>query len=125
MQAKIHQHMAEVGDDRSLSSKPRLLKDHPLPPAIKLYYPNGGESFDPGQTVKIRWIHLWQGVKTVHLEYHDGSNWETITDSAPHTGSYTWQIPSKPSPNIHLRARSTDGSIFDESDHSFSMAPNH
>jgi len=31
MRAMVDMHMEEVGDDRSLSAEPRLLKDHPLP----------------------------------------------------------------------------------------------
>lgn len=93
LRQKIQKRMKAVNDDRSLSGEPRLLKDHPLPPAIQLYYPNGGETLRPGQTASITWSPVWKGAQTVNLEYHDGKKWNVIDASAPHTGSCTWRVP--------------------------------
>ncbi len=121
MRKLIQDRMKEVNDDRSLSGKPRLLKDHPLPAAIKLYYPNGGESFHSGERIHIAWSDFWTGTQSLKLEYHDGRNWKIITNSTPHDGSFAWRIPSIDSKAIRLRVSSPDGKIYDESDQSFSI----
>lgn len=121
MRELIQDRMKEVNDDRSLSGKPRLLKDNPLPAAIKLYFPNGGETFRPGQTVNISWSDFWKGSQTVKLEYNDGRRWKSITDSAQHNGSFAWQLPAISSNTVKLRVSSADGNIFDESDKPFSI----
>ena len=123
MRKMIQDRMIEVDDDRSLSGKPRLLKDNPLPAAIHLYFPNGGESLHSGQTANISWSDFWVGIKTVKLEYNDGSNWKIITDSAPHNGTFAWRVPAISSNQIRLRVSSADGKIFDESDRQFSISP--
>lgn len=121
MRTKIQSRMEAVDDDRSLSGKPRLLKDHPLPAAIKLYYPNGRETFNSGQKVDVRWSSFWKGTDTVKLEYHDGSRWNMINDSAPHSGSYIWEVPASSAKSFRLRVSSEDGHIFDQSDQTFAI----
>lgn len=123
MRKLIKDRMKEVGDDRSLSGTPRLLADHPLPPAIQLYYPNGGETLHPGQTTDIAWSNFWAGTQTVKLEYKDGRNWKVITKSTPHNGHYAWRVPVIASDSVSLRISSADGNTFDESDQTFSISP--
>ncbi len=124
LRKEVQARMKAVKDDKSLSGKPRLLKDNPLPAAIKLYFPNGGETFTSGQTAKVAWSSFWKGTQTVKLEYSDGSSWRTITASTPHKGTFTWRIPPVSSNTVTLRVSSADGKIFDESDQPFSIALN-
>lgn len=119
----VQDRMKAVKDDNSLSGKPRLLKDNPLPAAIKLNFPNGGETFTPGQTANVSWSNYWEGTQTVKLEYQDGSNWKSITSSTPHNGTFTWRVPSISSNTVMLRVSTADGKIFDESDQPFSISP--
>ncbi|MEM9282422.1 MAG: hypothetical protein AAGA96_11385, partial [Verrucomicrobiota bacterium] len=121
MRTKVRARMKAVGDDESLSGEPRLLKDHPLPPALKLYYPNGGERFHPGETVEVRWSEGWKGTDNIKLEYYDGDSWKTIENAVPHDGSYTWEVPSEEATAVHLRIASSDGGIMDESDRPFAI----
>ncbi|MEM7601427.1 MAG: sulfatase [Verrucomicrobiota bacterium] len=121
MHAKVRARMKALGDDESLSGEPRLLKDHPLPPALKLYFPNGGERFQRGQTVEVRWSEGWKGTDVVKLEYHDGDGWKTIEDAVPHDGSYSWEVPSAESAAVRLRITSSNGRITDESDRPFAI----
>ncbi|MEM9016051.1 MAG: hypothetical protein AAGC68_03490, partial [Verrucomicrobiota bacterium] len=123
MRAKVRARMKAVGDDESLSGNPRLLKDHPLPPALKLYYPNGGERFQPGETVEVRWSEGWKGTDIVKLEFHDGDAWKTIKEAVTHDGSYTWKVPSGEAAAVRLRVTSSDGGIVDESDRPFAIGP--
>jgi hypothetical protein len=123
MRKLIQDRMHEVKDDRSLSGDPWLLKDHPLPPAIQLYYPNGGETLQPDHTTNIAWSNFWTGTQTVKLEYNDGRNWKIITASTPHNGSFAWRVPAIASNSVRLRISSADGNTFDESDRTFSISP--
>ena len=119
LRAMIQARMEEVKDDKSLSGEPWLLKDHELPPAIKILYPNGGERLNRGDKAEVVWTAQWKGTSTVKLEYNDGSGWKDIAPSTPHDGSYTWDIPAITSPTVNLRVTSRDGKIFDESDENF------
>jgi len=123
MRTMVQDRMIEVDDDRSLSGTPRLLKDNPLPAAIQLYFPNGGETLRSSQTANVSWSDFWTGVKTVKLEYNDGNNWKVITDSAPHNGTFAWRVPAISSSRVRLRVSSADGNILDESDRQFSISP--
>ncbi len=123
MRKAVQDRMKAVKDDKSLSGKPRLLKNNPLPPAIKLYFPNGGETLTSGQTVNISWSPFWKGVRTVRLEYSDGSMWKVITNSTTHNGMFTWQVPAISSKTVTLRVSTADGKIFDESNKQFSISP--
>jgi len=122
LRAMIQVRMEEVKDEKSLSGEPWLLKDHELPPAIKILYPNGGERLNRGDKVEVVWTAQWKGTSTVKLEYNDGSGWKDIDPSTPHDGSYTWEIPVITSPTVKLRVTSRDGKIGDESDANFKVS---
>jgi hypothetical protein len=123
MRKAVQDRMKAVKDDKSLSGKPRLLKNNPLPPAFKLYFPNGGETLTSGQTVNVSWSPFWKGVRTVKLEYSNGSMWKVITNSTTHNGTFTWQVPAISSKTVTLRVSTADGKVFDESDKQFSISP--
>lgn len=122
MRKMIEARMQEVNDDKSLSGKPVLLKDNILPAAIKLYYPNGGETLNQGQIVNITWSTFWKGTQTIRLEYNDGKKWNTIDASTSHSGTFAWNVPKISSRKVKLRITSSNGKIFDESDKCFSVS---
>ncbi|MEK7185238.1 MAG: Ser-Thr-rich GPI-anchored membrane family protein, partial [Patescibacteria group bacterium] len=101
------------------------------PPATTQSYiqvsdPNGGESFDRGQTVRIAWNHQSVG-SNIHLWLRRGSsNYVMIaTNQNVSSGEYFWNIPSAiptgTSYKIRLFATSNDTGqeIYDDSDASF------
>jgi hypothetical protein len=106
-----------------LSGKPKYIKDmqEKIPPAIKIFYPNGGETLKPGDQATIVWAAEWKGTSTVKLEYNDGKGWKTIGNSIPHIGSYTWNVPSIKSSFVKLKISSGDGKVWDESDRNFTI----
>jgi hypothetical protein len=119
----VLERMKLVNDTVALSGKPKLIKDmqSKIPPAIKILYPNGGETLKSGDNAKVVWTAQWKGTSTVKLEYYDGRNWIIIKNDLPHTGSYTWKIPSVKSSLIKLKISSANGKVWDESDRNFSI----
>jgi photosystem II stability/assembly factor-like uncharacterized protein len=89
---------------------------------ITVTSPNGGEEWSVGSTRAITWTSSF--VTNVKIEYttDGGSNWITIINSTPSSGTYIWTIPNTPS-NI-CKVKITDVSnptTFDESDNPFSI----
>ena len=113
-----------VNDKVALSGKPKFIKDmrEKVPPAIKIYYPNGGETLKSGEKIKIVWTSEWKGTASVKIEYLDGKKWKTIGKSIPHEGSYEWKTPSIKSKSVKLKISSDDGKVWDESDSNFTIS---
>lgn len=64
---------------------------------LAITFPNGGQTFEVGETITITWDIRAPGVDTVKLSLHKGSSksyYKLIGDSQPNTGSYTWTIPT-------------------------------
>ena len=57
--------------------------------------PNGGEVWQPGSAHEITWLSANPNVGTVKIEYFNGTDWVTIADNAPNTGSYMWTLPNQ------------------------------
>jgi N-sulfoglucosamine sulfohydrolase len=123
LRAIVKGRMDRVNDQVILSGQPKYIKDmqNKIPPAIKIYYPNGGETLNPGDKATIVWTAEWKGTSTVKLEFNDGKGWKTIVNSIPHNGSYTWNVPSIKSSSVKLKVSSSDGKVWDESDRNFAI----
>lgn len=91
---------------------------------ITVTYPNGGETLLIGDAAQVTWSAI-DVSGDVEIEYTvDGSRWRGI-DKAPATaGSVSWKIPNKESRIARVRVTSKDGSISDESNGTFEIAPN-
>ena len=61
---------------------------------ITLTAPNGGESWDLGSTHDITWTTSHPSENVSITLYKSGSSVQTISASAPGSGSYSWTIPS-------------------------------
>ncbi|MCP4153893.1 MAG: hypothetical protein GY757_39570 [bacterium] len=95
-----------------------------VPPAITVTYPNGGEVFEIGTAHNIVW-DTYGAVGPVKIEYSidNGSNWNSIDDAAPNTGSYSWTIPNAPSTTCLIRiSEAADGAPVDTSDNTFAIS---
>lgn len=92
---------------------------------INVTKPNGGEQWIAGSTQVITWDAA--GISDVKIEYttNNGINWNTITNSTPSTGFYTWaQVPSVSSTNCKVRiSDAKDNAPSDESDQFFTIQP--
>ncbi len=89
------------------------------PELFSLAIPNGGETFEPGQTVRIRWNSAnFSG--NVKLEFFDGSSWTVISASTGNDGIEPWTAPLAQSSGCKVRVSdANDGIPSDESDAAF------
>jgi len=82
-----------------------------VPPSVKVISPNGGETWNVGETRTITWTASDNvGVNKVDISYSTdgGKSWITIATNLPNTGSYQWKIPSTPSTNCLIRIEAYD-----------------
>ncbi|MBS3817562.1 MAG: S8 family serine peptidase [Candidatus Thermoplasmatota archaeon] len=99
------------------------------PPSVEVNSPNGGEMWVPNRTEEISWTTTSgdDPVDVIDLWYSTdgGREWDTIKKGVAATGSYSWNIPDRPSKKclIMARARDTSDRIsnYDESDGYFEI----
>ncbi len=90
---------------------------------IELTKPNGGETWQVGNTEEINWNST--NISNVKIEYstNNGVNWITVTSSTPATtGKYNWLVPNTPSSQCKIKiSNAANSSINDESYNVFSI----
>src|SRR4051812_1205474 len=71
---------------------------------LKIDYPNGGERFNPGDTVDVRWSG-GAANDTVRVQYssNEGRTWRTISRHAT-GGRVPWVVPNVPGHSYLMRA---------------------
>ena len=91
-------------------------------PFITLTSPNGGETWQIGDTEDITWNSSGTS-GDVKIEYStdNGSSWTEETASTPDDGTYEWVVPNTPSMNCIVKISDTDGSPEDQSDAVFTI----
>ncbi|MEO0273589.1 MAG: T9SS type A sorting domain-containing protein [candidate division WOR-3 bacterium] len=92
---------------------------------IRILEPNGGETFYPQEKHAIHWVTS-SSTGYVRIEYtlDGGTNWFTITSSAPNNGYYLWTVPNQISELVKIRVTNVaDTFQRDESDNVFSIRP--
>ena len=88
------------------------------PPNIEVIYPNGGESFNPGNAEIITWNHAGvSGSQNVEYSLDNGASWNPIATVGATTTRVTWSVP--PANTSTALIRITSGSITDVSDAGF------
>ncbi|MCL4551514.1 MAG: hypothetical protein M1495_23445 [Bacteroidetes bacterium] len=91
--------------------------------SITLTSPVGGEVWDANTSKLITWSAV--GVTDVKLEYstNNGLTWNTIENSIPNTGSYSWAVPNTQSTQCKVRVSDISGSPSSESPNTFTIKP--
>jgi len=92
-------------------------------PTLTVTSPNGGEKWDAGTVHNITWTSTGT-VGNVKIEYssNNGSSWNTVFDSTPNDGSYSWTLPTLNSTTCKVRiGEASDGSPTDASNAVFSI----
>ncbi|MCX6584000.1 MAG: Ig-like domain-containing protein [Candidatus Aminicenantes bacterium] len=90
---------------------------------ITLTSPNGGEKWDGGSAHDITWTSK-NVTGTIKIEYtaNNAGSWNSIGDSAPNSGKFTWTVPEAPSTLCKVRLTSvSDGSAWDTSSSVFTI----
>jgi hypothetical protein len=94
-----------------------------VPPMVQVTVPNGGEAWRRGLSSVIQWNA--NVVENVALDlYKAGVFVRTLSTNAPNIPAYTWPVSVSlvPASDYSIRIRSTtNASLFDESDASFSI----
>jgi RHS repeat-associated protein len=83
--------------------------------SLKLTAPNGGEKWTPGSGQNITWSG-GKDIRELKIEYSTdlGSTYQLITDRAPNTGSYAWQVPGTVSDHCLVRISDASGQAATE-----------
>jgi hypothetical protein len=91
--------------------------------SITLNSPNGGENWLKGSTQTITWTTSGP-VDNVKIQYSidNGSSWDTIIESTPNSGSFSWTLPDISSDQCMVKVSdASDADISDTSDQVFSI----
>ncbi|MFA6419061.1 MAG: DUF2341 domain-containing protein, partial [Candidatus Margulisiibacteriota bacterium] len=93
-------------------------------PPLKLYSPDGGESWSIGSYRQITWEAI-TNPSSINLYYSvdNGTTYASIASGLPDTGSYEWFVAGSVTTEARVRieAVSTEGTVTDESNAKFSM----
>lgn len=94
-------------------------------PSLTVNYPNGGETFQSGNTYYLQYQAY--GIDSVAIEYsiNGGSNWLAIDNgisSFDGNNYYNWLVPNTPANNCLIRVKDVaTGLVIDQSNFSFSI----
>jgi M6 family metalloprotease-like protein len=100
-----------------------------IPPTAEVVYPNGGESFAPGDTINIQWTaDDNRGVDSVSIYYsgNNGEDYTLLASGEPNDLSYEWIAPDISSDSCVVRVVAFDPSLLtaeDVSDTLFTIKP--
>jgi hypothetical protein len=94
------------------------------PPIVTVVYPDGGESFAPGDTINVEWIAMDnRGIDSVSIYYSDagGSGYTLIAGGEPNDSLYQWIAPALESDSCLVRVVAYDPSLLTGEDVSDSL----
>lgn len=87
---------------------------------VTLIKPNGGEFWQAGRDVKIKWENSTQSTAFLEYSIDNGFNWVEIDTIESFKKSYEWTVPNTVSQNCLVRI--TAGLLIDESDSEFEIS---
>jgi len=90
---------------------------------LTLQSPNGGEVWVIGETEEITWADANVYDVKIELSVDNGTNWSTIVESTPNTGTYSWIVAAQDSSDECLiRITNVDDYlVYDASDAAFTI----
>ena len=91
---------------------------------VKVIYPNGGETFKPGQEVWIEWMNKDVGTIAISYQNANGTGNQLIAEVAGQQGfgTYPWTIPAAAVGGRVIKVTNTTVSQSDVSDAVFSVS---
>lgn len=91
--------------------------------SVALQSPNGGEVWVVGETEEITWTGVNVDDVKIELSTNNGTEWSTIEESIPNTGTYSWTVAAQDSSDQCLIRISNveNGFVFDISDDVFTI----
>ena len=85
---------------------------------IEVIYPNGGEEFDAGTEIQIKWDSNYDGFVDIYILTGGAASLINSVDAG--TGAYNWIIPDVVTGD-EFRVRISGGTISDDSDSDFTI----
>jgi hypothetical protein len=98
-----------------------------ISPQVSVVFPNGGESFGPGDSVTIQWVALDNGtIDSLSLFFSSdgGSIWDTLATGEANDSSYLWIVPGVSTTQGLISILAFDGALNtgeDQSDSTFTI----
>lgn len=91
-------------------------------PRVEMIYPNGAESFSPGNSEVITWNQLGAtGTQTLEYSLDNGATWVLIANNIASSATrFTWSVPLGIN-TAQALVRITNGSLVDQSDAVFKI----
>jgi len=91
--------------------------------SLTLQSPNGGEVWVIGETEEITWADANVYDVKIELSVDNGTNWSSIVESTPNTGTYSWIVAAQDSSDECLiRITNVDDNlVYDASDAAFTI----
>jgi PKD repeat protein len=91
--------------------------------SVAVVSPNGGEVWVVGESEDITWTGVNVSDVKIELSVDNGSNWTSIVESTPNTGTYPWTVTAQDSSDECLIriTNAADGTVFDVSDDVFTI----
>jgi len=98
---------------------------------LTVTYPNGGEELAVSSVRDITWTSSgtvpWVKIQYTPYLMEYGTEWITIAESVPNTGSYSWTVPNTLPPGCpccFVRIMGPEGYPLDQSDEGFTIRDN-
>jgi hypothetical protein len=91
--------------------------------SVSVQSPNGGEVWVAGETEDVTWSGVNVNNVKIELSTNDGTDWSTIVESTPNTGTYAWVVTAQDSSDECLiRITNVEnGFVYDVSDGVFTI----
>ena len=98
----------------------------PGPPTISLVSPLGGENFAAGSWHVIQWdtrkVTKTETIK-IELTEDEGKTWQVISETAPNTGEFVWEVAVAPAPHCRIRVTVNQAGLVAQSKQPFVIGP--
>ena len=98
----------------------------PGPPVISLVYPHGGENLAAGSWHVIQWdtkkIKETETIK-IELTTDEEKTWQVISEAAPNTGEFVWEVAVDPSARCRIRVSVNQAKLVAQSERPFEIGP--
>ena len=91
--------------------------------SVSVQSPNGGEVWVVGETEDITWSGVNVNDVKIELSTNNGTDWSTIIESTPNTGTYAWEVTAQDSSDECLIriTNVANGFVYDVSDNVFTI----
>jgi hypothetical protein len=95
-----------------------------IPPSVTVMSPNGGERFEPGETIDIRWVATDNRIVdsvSIYCSENHGADYYVIARGEPNDSLYQWLAPSIESDSCLIKVVAYDHALLNGEDVSDSL----